>query len=289
MIPKPTRTLAAALLLLAPAAARAFLGVGDIVYDPTETAQTVNLLRQAQQEFDRLGTLLGVSTRQLDQLVGLAAAIGNPGSEPFSSRLPDPAAWAEAVHSVPGLGNADLKALFDTSGLLDAFMGVPLESWTEAIENPASFLRTALVEPAIERVGSAAGASEPAGSYAQWFSSRTTEDQANIEARASVDFSALLGADWLGQARLRRVNLLGLAAAERDAEDRAARAGTMAELARAHAQLGASAGAILLETAAQNAGAAEAGVAAVHAQNRLLAEESEARRDEAEMRLDCPP
>ena len=66
-------------LLAAPAAARAVFGVGDVVYDPANTTQTINVLRQAQQEFDRLGTLLGVSTRQFDQLVRLSTAVGKAG------------------------------------------------------------------------------------------------------------------------------------------------------------------------------------------------------------------
>ncbi len=274
-------------LLFAPPAARAVFGVGDIVYDPTNTAQTVNLLRQAQQEFDRLGSLLGVSTRQFDQLVQLAAAVGGAGG----SALPvlSAAQLESVVRTVPGLEGADLNALFDTNGLLDAFLGMPLDQWTLAVENPSSYLRSILIDPAVARIGAAAGLASPAIAYAQWYATRSPEDRANLGARAAGDLSQLLAGQWLQGAKSRRVNLQGLAAESQGASAQALQARTLLDQQRSQAQLSSATNAILLETAAQNADAGENAVGALQAQNRLLEEESEIRRNAEELRLDAPP
>lgn len=272
-----------------PAAAWALLGVGDIVFDPENTAQTINVLQQARQQFDRLGSLLGVSTRQFDQLVRLAAATGN-GDEaaPFFSPLTGNQSL-DTLRSVPGLGGDNLDSLINANGLLDAFMGMSLGQWAQAFESPTSFYRAILVNPAIARIGASAGLDSPAIAYAQWYAARSPEEQYNLGPRAAVDFSNLLADDWLQKGRLRRVNLEGLAAGEHDTENMIGRTETMADAARIQARLAAGTNAVLLETAAQNADAGEASVRALHAQSQILQDEADAQRDAAEMRLDAPP
>jgi hypothetical protein len=269
-----------------PAAVRAILGVGDIVYDPTATAEAINLLHQAQQEFDRLGSLLGVSTRQYDQLLGLASAVGNAAESAPYAVATSPAQMQAAVRALPGLQAADLDALFNASGVLDAFMGVPPDQWTQAVENPNGYYRSILVDPAIARVGAAAGLSSPAIAYAQWYAARSPEDQLNLGARASADLSAVLAADWLDQARARRVNLQALAAESQGAGAQASRAQTLADQQHAQARLSTGTNAILLESAVQNAAAGETTVRALHTQNQLLQAEGESRRNAEEMQLD---
>ena len=280
---------AAAFALAWPSPARAIFGVGDIVFDPNNTAQTINLLHQAQQEFDRLGSLLGVSTQQFDQLVSLTTAIGNATeAAPFLQPL-SPVQLQDIVRTIPGLEEASLAALFNTTGQLDAFMGVPLDQWTQAVENPGSYYRSILVSPAIARVGTSAGLTAAAVAYAQWYAQRSPEDRYNLGGGASVDFSNLMAGDWLQESRQRRVNLQGLAAGSQDAQAKAAKAQTLADQQHAQAQLSGNTNAILLESAAQATNANEAAVRAVAAQSRLLQDENEARRNGEELRLDAPP
>jgi len=270
-----------------PIPAHALLGVGDIVFDPTATAQAINLLRQAQQEFDRLGSLLGVSTRQYDQLLGLAAAVGNAAESAAFSPQASPAQMQAAVRALPGLQTADLSSLFNASGVLDAFMGVPPDQWTQAVENPNGYYRTILVDPAIARVGAAAGLTSPAIAYAQWYAARSPEDQLNLGARSSADLAAVLAADWLGDARNRRVNLQALAAEGQAAGAQASRAQTLADQQHAQARLSTGTNAILLESAVQAASAGETTVRALHAEGRILQDEGESRRNAEEMQLDA--
>lgn len=262
---------------------RAIFGAGDIVFDPDNTAQTINVLRQVQQEYDRLGTLLGVSTRQFDQLVQLSAALGpaGAGAAPLS-----PAQMQAAVRAIPGLADADLGALFNTNGLLDAFLGVPLGQWALAVENPTAFLRDVLIGPAVARIGASAGLSPSSIAYAQWYAARTPEDQANLGARAAGDLSSLLASDWLQDSRTRRVNLQGLAAANQADGAKASQAGTIIDLERAHASLASDTNSILVEAAAQGAAAAENSVSTLQAQNRLLQEQADLQRGADELRLD---
>jgi hypothetical protein len=285
---KKSATLALVLAICGwPGSAHALLGVGDIVYDPTATAEAINLLHQAQQEFDRLGSLLGVSTRQYDQLLSLATALGNAAeAAPFSSPA-SPAQLQTTVRALPGLSTADLGALFNSSGILDAFMGVPPDRWTQAVENPNGYYRAILVDPAIARVGTAAGLPSPAIAYAQWYAARSPEDQLNLGAHASADLAAMLASDWLGEARNRRVNLQALAAENQGAGTQAGRAQTLADQQQAQTRLSTGTNAILLESAVQNAEAGETTVRALHAQNQILQAEGESRRNAEEMQLDA--
>jgi hypothetical protein len=272
-----------------PFAFLALFGAGDVVFDPENTAQTINVLHAAQQQIDRLGTLLGVSTKQFDQLVALATAIGNASEASAFGAGPSPRQLQDTVRSTPGLQDADLGALFDTNGLLDAFMGVPPAQWAQLVGNPYAWYRSVLVNPALARMGAPADAARPASAYAAWYGSRSAEDQANLGARSAADFSSLLSDEWLGDGWQRRVSLQGLAAGARDAGARAGQAQTLADQQHAAALLGAGTNSILLESAAQNAGAHEAMVQAAAAQNELLRDADETRRDATVMTLDMPP
>ena len=189
----------------------------------------------------------------------------------------------------PASVRSDLGSLFNPNGLLDAFLGVPLEQWSQAVENPTGFYRSVLVNPAIERLGASAGISAPSIAYAQWYAARSPEDQGNLGGAAAADFSGLLAGDWLGAARQRRVNLEGLAASNQDAGNQGGSARTLEDQQHAQSRLSTATNAILLESAAQNADAAEVSVRAAGAQTRLLQDQGEAQRDAGEMRLDAPP
>ncbi len=273
--------------LACPAAVHALFGVGDIVFDPANTAQTINVLRQAQQEFDRLGSLLGVSTKQYDQLLGLAAALGNPAESGQLSQAASPGQLQAAIRSLPGLENADLGSLFDANGILDAFMGVPADRWAEAVGNPGAFYRAVLVDPAIARVGASAGLTSAAVAYAQWYAARSPEDRLNLGSRAPADLASVLAADWLDNARNRRVNLQALAAEAQLAGAQAGRARTVSEQQHTRARLGADTNSILLESAVQNTEAGEATVRALQAQNRIMQEQDDSRRNADEVQLDA--
>jgi hypothetical protein len=290
MKPNHTARLGAAAIALAwPLKSRALFGAGDVVFDPANVAQTINVLHTAQQEFDRLGTILGISTRQLDQLVGLATAMGNPAESGSFGRVPSPDELRVLVQANPGLQNARIGSLFDTTGQLDAFLGVPLDQWTLAIENPTAFYRQILTAPAIARVGGSAGMTPAAIAYAQWYSSRAPEDQANLGGRAAVDVAHLLEADWLNDSKQRRISLQALSAKAQAAESSSGSAQTLADVAHTQAQIAATTNHVLLESAAQAAGAQETALRAAGAQSELMLEQNDARRDAAQMQLNMPP
>jgi len=283
------RLAAAGLALAWPMRSRAIFGIGDIVFDPANVQQTINVLQASQQQIDRLGSILGVSTRQFDQLVRLATAIGNSGeANPFGRPLSQDQ-LRSLVQATPGLENAQPGSLFNTTGQLDAFLGVPIDLWTLAVENPTAFYRDVLTAPAMARVGASSGNTPAAAAYAQWYSSRGPEDRSNLGGRAAVDVANLLAADWLKDSMQRRVNLQGLSAKAQAAEQDSGRAQTLADQARTQAQLAATANQVLLESAAQAAGAEETALRAAGAQSQLALEQNDARRDAAEMALDTPP
>lgn len=270
----------------APLRSRALFGVGDIVFDPANVTQTINVLRQAQQQVDRLGSLLGVSTRQYDQLVQLAVAAGDAAKSAGTALPATGDELATLVRSIPGLAGADAAGLLNSAGQLDAFMGLSFSDWVAAVEHPLDFYRQLLVGPAIERAGATAGASGPTLAYAQWYGQSSDEDRYNGATRAASDLAGLMASDWLESARQRRVNLQLLAAGGTAAETTAAAARTQADQQSAQAQLTAATNRILVESAAQGAGAAEAQVRISGAQQQLEAAAADERRDAAEMALD---
>ena len=276
------------LLLARPVPTWAIFGVGDIVYDPMNTAETINVLRQAQEQLQRLGSLLGVSTQQLDELLDLTTAIGNAAQAIPYARALTPTQIQGIINSIPGLQGEDLNSLFNPLGQLDIFMGVPLDQWIKIIEKPNEYFRTILVNEAVQRVGAAVGLKDPEIAYVQWYAARAATDQYNLSVRAAVDLSNLLTDRWLENTKQRRVNLQALSAANTEAQTKAAEAETLIEQQHAQAHLNANTNAILLEGAAQTADANEATVRAVHAQNQLLEAQNEAQRNADALRLNTP-
>lgn len=278
---------AAALVLLGlPLRSLAIFGVGDVVYDPANVAQTINVLHGVQQQLDFLGRMLGVSTQQFDQLVALAAIAGNPAGSAASATPASPARMQSLVNAIPGLQTADAGGLINAAGQLDAFLGVPLASWATAIQHPIDFYRNALVAPAVERAGLAAGLDSTTVAYAQWYDQESGEDRYNGASRTASDFAQLMSSDWLETARQRRVNLQLLAASGQTAEAAAGSARTQSDQQAAQTQLAANANRILLEAATQSAGAAEAQLRTAGAQQALAEEQRDDRRNAAEMALD---
>lgn len=289
---KPIRLLrlAAALALLAqPLVTRAIFGVGDIVFDPTNTAETIKVLAQTQQQVQRLGALLGVSTQQLDQLVQVTNALGNASDAATFARPQSLGQIQSLLHGIPGFEHIDVSKLFNSAGQLDIFMGITFDQWVQAVQRPTDFFRNALVTPAIDRIGHAAGLTQPEIAYAQWYAARAPTDHYNLGGRAAVDFSNLLASRWLEAASERRVNLQALSAATKSAETKASSARTLVEQEHAQVQITAQTNAIALETAAQNADANETTIRAMHAQNRLLEAQSEAQRNADALRLNTGP
>jgi hypothetical protein len=286
---RAVRIAAAGLALAWPLRSRALFGVGDIVFDPANVEQTINVLSAARQQFDRLGSILGVSTQQFDQLVSLATAIGSSAESGPFGRILSQNELQSLVQTIPGLESAQLGSLFDTTGQLDAFLGVPLDQWILAVQNPTAFYRDILTAPAIARVGSSAGLTPAAVAYAQWYSSLTQEDRANLGGRAAVDVAHLLAADWLNGSEQRRINIQALSAKAQEAESDTSHAQTLADVAHTQARIFATTNHVLLESAAQAADAQETALRAAGAQSELLLEQNDARRDAAEIQLNMPP
>jgi len=276
-------------LLLWPSRARALFGVGDIVYDPTAVAQMVNLVKQAEQQYDRLGSMLGVSTRQLDQLVQLAVALGNPTEAAAFSRAATPGELQALVQAIPGLEAAQINQLLRPDGTLDAFLGLSVADWVAAVENPETYYRQALLQPTSARIGgSSTNTNLSSANYTQWLSGLSAEDQLNLAPRAASDLAGVMSAEWLQNARTRKTNLQTLAAGNQADAQTAAQAQTLADQTNAHAKLSVRTNQILLEAATQTAAAQEATLRAVGAQHTLLGADHDERRDAAEMLLDGP-
>jgi hypothetical protein len=275
----------AAIVLLLPLRSHALFGVGDIVYDPANVAQTVSLVQETGQQLSRLGSLLGVSTQQLTQLLQLAQSLGNGSEAAGFGQAPTAAQLQASLQSIPGLEQATLGSLLRSDGQLDAFLGLPVSAWVGAVQHPDQLFRAALLLGAAERTGLNETALDSTA-YAQWLAQQTPEDQANRGARSVADVSSLLSTGWLDQAQTRRTNLQALAGGTQAAETASGAARTVADQENAHAQLTVQTNRILLEAAVQAGGAQEAFVRSAAAQTQLLESAAEERRDAAELRLD---
>ncbi len=259
----------------------AILGTGDIVYDPANVAQTINVLKAAEAQLDRLGTLLGVSTRQLDQLTGLAIAIGNAKDSIQTSSLINGSLISASLNEVPDIQTTSVNTLFDTNGLLDAFMGMKLDQWIMAIEKPTDYYRREMINPAIARIGSSSGLTTTAIDYTQWYAAQTSEDQSNLSPKVEYDISNLLDSQWLAETKTRRINLQQLSVQAKQASDTANSAANLSDLQRTEVQLGKVTNEILIETAAQAASSQESSLRTNAAQSKSFQNLLNTNRDSA--------
>jgi hypothetical protein len=283
---KRIKLLVCAILCLWPLRSRAIFGVGDIVYDPASVAQTINLVQQAQQAYDRLGSLLGVSTRQFDQLVQLNLALGNPAEAAAFAQAATPAELEAMIQSIPGLEQAQLSTLFRPDGQLDVFLGLSVANWAAAVENPEQFYQQAATASAATRSGASLAAPLSAATYAQWWAGQSAEDQRNLAPHAAADLAAVMGAEWLQSSRTRKTNLQTLAAGNQTDAQSAGQAQTQADQGKAQAKLSVRTNQILLEQAAQSTAAQEATLRSVSAQQTVAESEQEERRNAAALLLD---
>ena len=269
-----------------PLRSRAIFGVGDIVYDPASVAQAINLVQQAQLAYDRLGSLLGVSTRQFDQLVQLNLALGNPAEAAAFAQAATPAELQAVIQSIPGLEQAQLSTLFRSDGQLDAFLGLSVADWAAAVESPERFYQQATTAPAVTRSGSSLTTPLSAATYAQWWTGKSAEDQRNLAPQAAADLAAVMSAEWLQSSRARKTNLQSLAAGNQSDGQSAGQAQTAADQGKAQAKLSVRTNQILLEQAAQSTAAQEATLRSVSAQQTEAQSEHEERRNAAALLLD---
>jgi hypothetical protein len=283
---KRTKLLVCVILCVWPLRSRALFGVGDIVYDPASVAQTINLVQQAQQAYDRLGSLLGVSTRQFDQLVQLNLALGNPAEAAAFAQAATPAELQALIQSIPGLEQAQLSTLFRPDGQLDVFLGLSVANWAAAVENPERFYQQAATATAATRSGASLTTPLSAATYAQWWTAESAEDQRNLAPHAAADLAAVMGAEWLQSSRTRKTNLQSLAAGNQTDAQSAGQAQTLADQGKAQAKLSVRTNQILLEQAAQSTAAQEATLRSVSAQQTVAESAQEERRNAAALLLD---
>jgi len=283
---KALRLLALAALCVWPLRSRALFGVGDIVFDPESVAQAINLVKQAQQAYDRLGSLLGVSTQQFDQLLQLNLALGNSAESAAFAQAATPAQLQALIQGIPGLEQAQVSTLFRPDGQLDVFLGLPVSTWAADDETPDRFYQQVATIAAAGRSGTVSTTPLTGSTYAQWWATRSAEDQRNLAPQAATDLAAVMSSEWLQNARTRRTNFQTLSAGNLSDAQSAGSAQTLADQAKTQAKLSVRTNQILLEQATQAVAAQEATLRTVSAQQTLTETEQEERRNAAALQLD---
>jgi hypothetical protein len=263
----------------------AIFGAGDIVFDPANVAQTINVLKAAQGQLDMLGTILGISTKQLDQLTNLAFALGNStDSKSISPALTD-LQINDILKFTPGYDTLNLNKLFDKNGILDAFMGVSLKQWIQAVENPTNFYRQNMINSALARIGSNADLTSPTIAYTEWYSSLSLDERHILNDKANADLSDLLNSYWLGESKTRLVNLQELSVQSKAAYDESIKAASLSDQHRTQTQLEGITNNILLEAASQTESGQETVIRTNIAENVSMQNLLGANRDSSEIVL----
>ena len=263
----------------------AIFGAGDIVFDPANVAQTINVLKAAQGQLDMLGTILGISTKQLDQLTNLAFALGNiTDSKSISPALTD-LQINDILKFTPGYDTLNLNKLFDKNGILDAFMGVSLKQWIQAVENPTNFYRQNMINSALARIGSNADLTSPTIAYTEWYSTLSLDERHILNDKANADLSDLLNSYWLGESKTRLVNLQELSVQSRAASDESIKAASLSDQQRTQTQLEGITNNILLEAASQTESGQETVIRTNIAENVSMQNLLGANRDSSEIVL----
>jgi hypothetical protein len=258
----------------------AIFGAGDLVYDPANVAQTINVVKAAQSQLDKLGSILGISTNQLDMLTNLVSYIGNSSNLRSVNHILNQQELLDLFSSDPNYKNSNLNALLNSNGILDAFLGMSMDQWILAIENPTDFYRKALINPAINRLGSTSGLSNPTITYTQWYATQTPDDKINLNFKIQNDINDLMNSDWLGESKTRIINLQELATRSKSALNNATNATTLADQQRSQGQLESINNDILIESAAQNASGQQAVLRTSALNNKNLQQMINNKRDE---------
>ncbi len=263
----------------------AIFGAGDVVYDPANVAQTINVVKAAQSQLDRLGSLLGISTNQLDTLTNLTKSFGDSSNLNRINHILTPKDLSDILNTNPAYHNYNLNTLVDINGILDAFLGISFDGWIEAIENPLNFYSASLINPAISRIGASTGIPNPTIAYTQWYATQTINDKANLNLKMQNDITDLMNTDWFSESKTRKINLQELATRSKYAENNSANATTLTDQQRSQGQLGSINNEILIETAAQTVAAQEAVLRTTALENKNLQQIINSERNIAEIEL----
>jgi len=257
----------------------AIFGAGDLVYDPANVAQTINVVKAAQSQLDKLGSLLGISTSQLDMLTNLTKFVGNSSNLQSTNHILTQNELYDIFKSDPAFQNGNLTALVNTYGILDAFLGISMDQWTLAIESPMNYYRKALINPAINRLGSSSGLTQPTIDYTKWYADQTSEDKVNLNIKVQNDITDLMNSDWLAESKTRIINLQELAARSKSALNSATNATNLADQQRSQGQLQSINNDIMIESAAQSASSQQALLRTSSQQNKNLQQMINDKRD----------
>ncbi len=156
---------------LFPLRAFAIFGIGDIVFDPANYAQIISVVNQLQNHGQILGQVLGVDTEQLNQLTTIRDVLGTAQRLQNFPRNPSPSDVLGLLRQTPGfenLGLGDLSKLFNSSGVLDVFMGQPASQWKETVSDPMAHFGNALYGDAVNRLGGDLGLTTAETQFVGW-------------------------------------------------------------------------------------------------------------------------
>jgi len=260
-------------------------GAGDIVYDPANVTQTINVLKATESQLDKLGSLLGISTSQLDMLTNLAISIGQSSNTRNINPILSQEQLSNTLSSNNGYSNSNLNALMNSNGVLDAFLGMSLDQWTQIFENPLNYYRNVMINPAINRIGYDSNLSQPTVAYAQWYANQSPEDRANLSIKFENDINELLNSDWLEETKTRKINLQELAIQSKSAQDNSTNATNLSDQQRSQNQLNSINNEILIESATQASAAQDAILRTASLENENLQNIINTKRDSTEVFL----
>lgn len=233
----------------------ALFGVGDIVFDPQNFSQTVKIVAQYEQQLQKLATIIGIETGQLETVTAVQKAIGNASDFANFPRNPSSNDVLGFMRKVPGLegaGLGDVGKLFNSAGVLDLFMGTSVQDWKRMVQDPSDYFGNTLMNRATERIGGELGMNQSEIGFSKWVGqmddSQRRSNRSNI-ASAAADYML---ERWYKSAKDREAARQEQAARNAAIKETADKASTQNEMLAAQSALMNETNNILLKSAAES-------------------------------------
>ena len=178
------------------------------VVDLSNLAQAAKILQANQNQINKLGSILGVNTQQLDQLRNLTTAIGNAQNVSNYGKYYTPADIAGMIGKIPGLEGLNIESVFKSSGALDLFSKIPLNQWDKMVKDPYNYYTQMLMDKAIEAVGEDIGLNSREIQFVSYLK-RQNPKYLNKE-QAARELADIMLDRWQQEAKERRATLQAL-------------------------------------------------------------------------------
>jgi hypothetical protein len=188
----------------------ALFGVGDIVFDPSNYAEIIQLYNEGRQQVDSLSGILGINTQQLTTMNGVLSSMGTAGNLtnfPTGISQNQLLSLVQGQLGVQGMDLSSIGKFLNPTGVFDVFLGQPTSQWQQMVSSPLGYFGSTLRSDATTRIGGNIGQTPPEIAYTQWVGAMTPSEVSANSTGITLTASQLLLNDYYQDAQTRHNTL----------------------------------------------------------------------------------